>query len=191
MVEDGVKKLFMLCHQHGVLFNVTHILHAVAVKLFPQIVDDRNQSLVAGGLEDRIVKLFILLHDVENVSAVHGLHKALMRLLQFFLSFLCDPLTGERGGKLLQHAADLDHVPQVLLCDLCYLRSLSRNHDNKTFQFQLTDGLAHRSPADAQPVGEGNLHQALAGRKLSGDDRPAKRVEDHIPQGKVFIHRIF
>ena len=75
MVEDGVKKLFMLCHQHGVLFNVTHILHAVAVKLLPEVVDDGDEAVVAGGVEDGVVETFVFFHNVQHIAVLYGLYK--------------------------------------------------------------------------------------------------------------------
>lgn len=79
MVKYGVEKIFVFCDQYRMLFDIPDIFHAVAVKLFPQIIDNGNQLIVAGGLEDGVVKLFVFFHDIEDIAALHGVHKLLMR----------------------------------------------------------------------------------------------------------------
>ena len=51
MAVDGVQKLLVLVDQYGMLVDVSDILHAVAVKLLPEVVDDGDEAVVAGGLE--------------------------------------------------------------------------------------------------------------------------------------------
>lgn len=80
LVEDGVKQLFMFRHQHGMLLDILDIFHAVAVELFPKIVDDGDQSVIAGRLKNSVVKLLVLLHNIDNIIGLGGLDKLPVRL---------------------------------------------------------------------------------------------------------------
>ena len=86
--EDGLGDTGMLTTQFIVGGEVLHILEAVAVYLFSQIVSQIDQPAVLGCGEDHIMEGFILrnngLHPLSRKGSIEGF----LRFDQAFLSVL-------------------------------------------------------------------------------------------------------
>ena len=147
-----------------------------------------NQFLIIRCHIDHIMESHICLcYFCDVFTSVQNFFKILSGLFQFFQLFLSDFLTCELHCQFFQCFSDFQHISQAFLRNVRHFRTFSRNHNDQTFQLQLTDCLTDRGTAHAQFICKLDFHQSFTRFKLSSKDCLSECIEYHIPERKVFI----
>ena len=70
----------MFFYEIGALADILYIFHTIAIELFTQVIDDRNQSVIVGRLKNSIVECFIFVGNIENISFFYGMNEVFVCL---------------------------------------------------------------------------------------------------------------
>ena len=181
----------MFLQELGIAFFLLQVLNAVPVHLLPQVIKKLYEASVVRRLEYHVVERFIRLPEFRNIRRSKDIPEMSRRVKQLLHPLRIDPVAGELHRQFLQRTAHLQHIPQILLCDLRHFRAFSRDHQNKALQLKFPDRFTDRRAAHPQLIGQLDLHQPLAGLQLPAKDRPPERIKHYISQGQVFIHSYF
>ncbi len=158
----------MLFHQTIMLVFILNIFKPVSVHLFRQIVDQLYKSLIAGCSHDNIMQRHIRFRHRCGISGHGLLFKLFTGIFQPFRLLHRDPVTGKLRTERIQRSSDFQHIFHTFFRDPRHFRSAARDHDDESFQFQFPDRLSDRCSADAELIGQMNLHQTLSRFQFSG-----------------------
>ena len=77
----------------------------------------------------------------------------------------------EARGTRLQRDPNPEDVDEVVVCQARHTRPATLVKLHHSARLELDQRLAHRCPADSQPLGEHRLREHRAGRKVAGNNR--------------------
>ena len=77
----------------------------------------------------------------------------------------------EARGQRLQRDPDPEDVDEIVVRQARHARPATLVKLHHPARLELDQRLAHRCPADAEPLGEHRLREHGAGRKVASDDR--------------------
>ena len=81
------------------------------------------------------------------------------------------PAGCKAGGARLQRDPDPEDVDEIVVRQARHTRPATLVKLHHPARLELDQRLAHRCPADSEPLGEHRLREHGAGRKVTGDDR--------------------
>ena len=164
---DCLEDIVVLNDEDLAFVSVLDVLEAVAVHLLSQIVQNLNEAVVSGSVVNDVVVAFIGLCHAHCIAGGDCNAERILCFLKFTDVIFGHTLAGKLDCKFLEGTANLKHIAQTLLGNLCDFCSLSRNHENETLQLEFADCLADRGTAYAEAVGKLNLHQTFTRLKFA------------------------
>ena len=152
----------MLTDQSSSLCLIFNVFQAIAIHLFPEIVNHLNQALISRGVIYDVMVGLIGLGDFHLRTSFHYRLEMIFRIAEGYKLFIGNALTGKIRRKLFQRTAHFQNILERLMGYLSDFRTASRNHQNQTLELQLSNGFSDRCPGYSQFFCQLNLHEPLA-----------------------------
>ncbi len=189
--EYGTGDFVVLSHEVVVVGEVFHVLDAVAVHLFAEVLGDVDEFVVLGCFVYGVVECDVGFYDGGYEFGVDGFFEVEVGAGEFFFPCFGDAGAREFHGEFFDGHSHFEGVGEVFDGDVGYLGAAAGDHFHESLEFEHSDGFADRGTADTEFVCQVDFHKALAGLEFALYNCLSQCVKYHLPQGKVRIHIYF